>query len=133
MNYFLDTNICVYYLNNSKSCVRDKINNTPTEDIKIPSIVAAELLYGAEKSGKREFNLKLFKTFLSIYQIVNFDYKSAECYASIRASLERKGQIIGNNDIVIASVTLSNNGVLVTHNFDEFSRIKELKIEDWAN
>ena len=109
------------------------INNAATENIKIPSMVAAELLYGAEKSGKREYNLKLFKTFLSIYEIINFDYKSAEYYAAIRAELERKGKIIGNNDIVIASTVIANNGVLVTHNVDEFSLIKELKIEDWTN
>ena len=132
MTYFLDTNICVYYLNNSNPAVSKRLEELPTANIKIPSMVAAELLYGAEKSGKREHNLKVFKTFLSVYEIISFDEKSAEHYSVIRAELERKGQIIGGNDIVIAAIVLTNGGVLVTHNADEFGRIKELKTEDWT-
>jgi len=132
MIYFLDTNICVYYLNNSHPQLSKQLKSTPIKNIKIPSMVAAELLYGAEKSGKREYNLNLFKTFLSIYEIIDFDEKSAEYYAEIRARLERKGQIIGNNDIIIAAVTLANDGVLVTHNTGEFLRIEELKTDDWS-
>ena len=132
MKYFLDTNICVYYLNNSNARVKEQINRMFTANIKIPSMVAAELLYGAEKSGKREYNLGLFKTFISLYEIINFDEKAAGYYASIRAELEKKGQIIGSSDIIIASTVLANEGILVTHNISEFSRIKELRIEDWT-
>ncbi|MDR0448438.1 MAG: type II toxin-antitoxin system VapC family toxin, partial [Treponema sp.] len=89
--------------------------------------------YGAEKSKKREFNLKIVRVFLSIYEVVNFDEKSAEYYAAIRADLERKGQGIGGNDIVIASTVLANAGVLVTHNIDEFSRVNGLAVEDWTH
>ena len=133
MIYFLDTNICVYYLNNANPVISKRFEELPTASIKIPSMVAAELLYGAEKSGKREHNLKIFKTFLSIYDIVNFDEKAAGHYSIIRADLERRGQIIGGNDIIIAATVLANSGVLVTHNIDEFARINELKTEDWTN
>lgn len=132
MIYFLDTNICIYYLNNSNSAISARLEELPTANIKIPSMVAAELLYGAEKSGKREYNIKIFKAFLSIYEIINFDDKAAEHYSVIRADVERKGQIIGSNDIVIAATVLANDGVLVTHNVDEFSRIRQLKTEDWT-
>jgi tRNA(fMet)-specific endonuclease VapC len=104
----------------------------PTASVKIPSMVAAELLYGAEKSAKREHNLSLFKTFLSIFEIIDFDEKAAEYYAVIRAELERKGKIMGSNDLVIAATALANNGILITHNVNEFSPLKELKTEDWT-
>ena len=132
MTYFLDTNICIYYLNNSNSAVVKQLNKTPVSNIKIPSMVAAELLYGAEKSAKREKNLKVFITFLSLFEIVSFDAQAADHYALIRAELERKGKIIGSNDIVIAAAVLSSNGVLVTHNTEEFSRFKKLKTADWT-
>ena len=132
MIYFLDTNICVYYLNNSNAHVKEQLNSMPIKDIKIPSMVAAELLYGAEKSVKREYNLKLFKSFLSIYEIIDFNEKAAEHYAEIRAELERKGKSIGGNDIIIASTALANEGIVVTNNTDEFSRINNLKIENWT-
>ena len=132
MTYFLDTNTCIYYLNNSFPCISKKLNKLPTTSIKIPSMVAAELLYGAEKSVKREHNLALIKNFLSVFEIINFDEKAAQYYAAIRAELERKGKIIGGNDMIIAATAIANNGVLVTHNTEEFSRYKKLKTEDWA-
>ena len=131
MAYFLDTNTCIYFLNNSNPALSTRLKNTPVENIKIPSMVAAELLYGAEKSAKREQNLKYFKAFLSIYEIIFFDDKAAGSYAVIRAELERKGQMIGSNDLVVAATVIANNGVLVTHDLNEFSRIEKLKTEDW--
>ena len=133
MIYFLDTNTCVFYLNNSSSNIIEQLEKLPTATIKIPSMVAAELLYGAEKSGKREHNMKVFKSFLSIYEIVSFDEKAIEHYATVRADLERRGQKIGGNDIIIAATVLANDGILITNNIDEFSRVKGLKIEDWKN
>ncbi|MCL2042521.1 MAG: type II toxin-antitoxin system VapC family toxin [Treponema sp.] len=132
MTYFLDTNICIYYLNNSNPNLSKKLKKMPTTSIQIPSIVAAELLYGAEKSVKRENNIQLINTFLSVFEIINFDEKAAGYYAAIRAELERRGQMIGSNDIIIAATTLACNATLVTHNTGEFSRIKKLKIEDWT-
>jgi len=132
MTYFFDTNTCIYYLNNSRPNVSKYLGKIPTTKIKIPSMVAAELLYGAEKSLKREYNLQLFKTFLSIFEIINFDEKAAEYYALIRSQLERQGKIIGSNDLVIAATVLANKGILVTNNTEEFSRIDKLQTVDWT-
>ena len=133
MTYFLDTNICIYYLNNTNQYVCERLEKQFTANIKIPSMVAAELLFGAEKSIKREHNIEIFKAFLSIFQIANFDIKAAREYAIIRADFERKGRIIGGNDLSIAATVLANDGVLITNNTEEFSRIKKLKIENWTN
>jgi tRNA(fMet)-specific endonuclease VapC len=132
MIYFLDTNICIYHLNDSSPNVSKRLEELPTADIKLPSIVAAELLYGAEKSGRREQNIKVFNSFFSIYEIVAFDDRTAERYSVLRADLERKGQKIGGNYMIIAATVLANGGVLITHDVDEFSRINTLKIEDWT-
>jgi len=105
---------------------------TPTGNIRIPSVVAAELLYGAEKSARREQNLSIFKSFLSIYEIVPFDKNAAEHYARIRFELEREGTPIGSNDIIIAATAISHGGVIVTNNIGEFSRVEGLVVEDWT-
>jgi len=132
MIYFLDTNICIFHLNNSRQSMSARLKNTPIDDVFIPSMVAAELLYGAEKSVKREQNLKICKSFLSIYEIVPFDENAAEHYARIRAELEREGIPIGSGDIVIAATALAHSGIVVTQNTGEFSRVNGLVIEDWT-
>jgi tRNA(fMet)-specific endonuclease VapC len=35
-------------------------------------------------------------------------------------------------DLIIASIVLTNNGILVTHNVKEFKQVPNLRIEDWA-
>ena len=132
MIYFLDTNICIFFLKNTNRNLCDKLLEIPTGFIKIPSMVAAELLYGAEKSARREHNLGIMKSFLSIYEIIPFDEQAAGHYSQIRSGLERIGSIIGGNDIIIAATALAGNGVLVTNNTREFSRIKSLQTEDWT-
>ena len=132
MTYCLDTNTCIYYLNNSVPNVCKRLDEIPFRDVKIPSMVAAELLYGAEKSAKREYNYKIASTFLSLYEIIDFDENAAKLYAVFRARLERTGRGIGSNDLIIAATALSHESTLVTHSIGEFSRITELRLEDWV-
>ena len=70
--------------------------------------------------------------FLEPYEIINFDDECAVVYSKIRASLELKGNIIGPNDYIIAATVLAKNGILVTNNVKEFKRVKNIKIENWA-
>jgi predicted nucleic acid-binding protein len=53
-------------------------------------------------------------------------------YGRIKENLRAKGQIIGENDLWIASHALAEDYILVTNNMREFKRIKGLKIENWA-
>ena len=132
MTYFLDTNACIYHLNDRAPNLSRRLEQTPSRDIRVPSMVAAELLYGAEKSMKRQYNLRIFKLFLSLYEIAGFDEKAAIIYAAIRAELERNGQMIGGNDLVIAATVLAHEGTLITHNTNEFSRVNGLVVNDWT-
>ena len=132
MTYFLDTNICIFHLNGSSHGISRRLEQTPLPNVKIASMVAAELIYGAEKSMKREYNLEKIMLFLSLFNIVPFDEKAASVYGAIRSDLERRGLIISGNDLVIAATVLANGGTLVTNNTDEFSRVKGLTLEDWA-
>jgi tRNA(fMet)-specific endonuclease VapC len=60
-----------------------------------------------------------------------FDDRAAEFYGQIRARLAAQGLPIGPNDLMIASIALSNQLILITHNIREFSRVDGLQIEDW--
>jgi tRNA(fMet)-specific endonuclease VapC len=64
--------------------------------------------------------------------IVPFGSEAAEEYGKIRLSLEISGNLIGPNELLVAATTIAENGILVTHNVREFSRVSKLKFEDWV-
>ena len=132
MNYYLDSNICIYFLKGIYPSIKEKIVSTNPSTIKIPSIVKAELLYGAEKSQQKAKNLGTIKLFLEPFEIVPFDEECSIVYSKIRSAMELKGMIMGPNDYIIAAIVLAKNGVLVTNNTKEFEKVKNLKLENWT-
>ena len=101
-------------------------------DVAIASITNAELVYGAYKSQKVEQNLEAISLFLSPFTILDFGGNAVKSYGQIRATLEKQGEIIGANDLIIAAQAMAQNCILVTNNEKEFSRIKGLIVENWA-
>jgi tRNA(fMet)-specific endonuclease VapC len=132
VNFYLDTNICIYLLTGKLPGLTEKLLTYDPNEIKIPSIVAAELFYGVYKSQKQKDSHNKIEHFLQPFQIARFDYESADIYGKIRADLERIGKLIGPNDLMIAAVVLANNGILVTQNTREFMHVENLVIQDWT-
>ena len=132
MSYFLDTNTCIYFLKGTHPSVKQKLSACAPSDIRIPAIVMAELLFGAEKSQRVRENTEKVLAFLFPFEIVPFGVAEARAYAKIRCSLEKAGQPIGPNDTIIAATVLANAGALVTNNLAEFRRVRKLKVENWA-
>ena len=131
MIYCLDTYICIYYLKGKYPILLQKMLSINPNDIKIPSIVKAELLHVAEKSMKREENHEKITAFLLPFEIVPFGDTAAVYSAKIRATLEQTGMPIGPNDLLIAATALAINATLVTNNIKEFSRVDGLRSENW--
>lgn len=131
MKFFLDTNICVYFLKGNNAELRSTLMSKHPDDIKIPSIVKAELLYGVLKSRQKEENEEIVRKFLLPFEIVSFGSDESEEYAKLRTRLELEGMIIGPNDLIIASTVLAHDGRLITNNEREFNRIESLMVENW--
>ena len=129
--YLLDTNICIYIINNHPKSMVKKICNLSPQDIKISSISVAELEYGASKSSRREQNRTALYNFLSSFEIIPFDGRDAEIYGIIRTELETRGKLIGPYDLQLAAQALARDLIFVTNNTNEFVRIKKLKLEGW--
>jgi len=132
MKYFLDSNTCIWLLSGKQQNVINRYKATPFDDMALPSVVAAELLYGAFKSNKREESLIKIRQFIYQFSIIGLDASSAEAYGEIRADLERIGKPIGPNDYFIAAIAKAHNAILVTNNTREFKRVSGLSIEDWT-
>lgn len=132
MKYFLDTNICIYVMNKRPTAVIAKFTEFPPQEIGISVIVISELQYGVAKSSRPRRNQQLLDAFLRPFQIVPYGKEAAYAYGTIRAALEKKGQPIGREDLLIAAHALAANLTLVTNNEAEFRRIPDLRIENWA-
>ncbi len=131
MSYLLDTNTCIVFLNGRAIGVRRKLETLSPREVFVCSVVKAELFYGAMKSVDPQRTLSGQQVFLNQFASLPFDDAAAEAYGQIRSKLDRAGTPIGPNDLMIASIAMSNQLTLVTHNLREFGRISDLKCEDW--
>ncbi len=132
MKYLLDTNICIYIINEKPKKVLKKIEQYSVNEFAISSITHAELQYGVEKSKNKNTNQDALEEFLLPLTILPFhDEKLVACYGEIRASLESKGKTIGPLDMLIAAHALSLDLTIISNNIKEFSRISNLKCKNW--
>jgi len=127
----LDTNICIYIINARPAAVLARFNRFRLGDIGLSSVVAAELAYGVAKSGS-ERNRKALEMFLAPLEILAFDERAVWAYGELSADLERRGLSIGSLDTMIAAHAKSMDAILVTNNTREFSRVQDLRLENWA-
>ncbi len=90
------------------------------------------MIYGAKKSKNIEKNLATTHRVSELFPIINISPAIMETFGEIKASLGKKGQIIDDMDLLIASTALTHNLILVTNNEKHFRRIEGLEIEKWA-
>ena len=130
--YLLDTNICIYIINQNPKQVVDHIKKLKVHQVKLSAISLAELEYGVSKSRAKEKNRQALIHFASAFDIVDFNDEDAEVFGLLRADLERKGQVIGPYDMQIAAQAITRDLILVTNNTAEFARIPNIKLENWV-
>ena len=130
--YMLDTNTCIFVLKNRPDKVKKKFK--AIKNICISSVTYGELCFGIENGGPhlRDQRWEQLDGFTQRILIDPWDEEAARFYGSIRALLKKEGNLIGNNDLLIASHARSLNSVLVTNNTKEFSRVPDLTLEDWT-
>jgi tRNA(fMet)-specific endonuclease VapC len=129
--YLLDTNVCIRLLNGTSARLAERLRATPPSEVRLSSIVKAELFYGGRHSARVADNLRLLSRFFAAIPSVPFDDACAEEYGIIRSELSRSGRPIGPNDLLIAATARAHGLTLVTRNPREFSRIPSLEIDDW--
>jgi len=129
MKYLLDTNICIHFFKGKFNLI-EKFNEVGIENCAISEITLAELSFGAENSDNPEKNHQIvdqFVEFLTILPILD----AIPLYAKEKARLRKIGQMISDFDLFIGCTALANNLIMVTENTREFSRIKNINLENW--
>lgn len=131
--YLLDTNICIYIIKRKPQEVLTTLKEKSKSGIAVSSLTVAELEYGIEKSDAKEKNRISLIELLSIFTIIPFDDRDAAEYGRIRADLERKGTVIGEIDMLLAAQSRCKKLIFVTNNVREFSRVQNLRLENWVS
>ena len=131
MQYLLDTNICIYVINQRPPAVLEKFLAHEEDGLAISAITASELYWGVRKSRSAR-NLAALEKFLAPLVVMDYDLAAARAYGELRAALERKGVPIGPLDMQIAAHALALDLVLVSNNLREFKRVPGLKFDNWT-
>lgn len=130
--YMLDTNIVSELVKEPSGPVADRIARVGESSVCCSIVVAAELRFGAEKSGSVRIRDRV-EGVLSALDVIALDAPADTAYATVRASLESRGETIGPNDLLIAAHALSEGAILVTANEGEFRRVDGLGVENWLS
>ena len=133
LRYCLDTNICVRLIRNRPivdGILKERMN-AHASVLATSTVVLTELLHGAAMSARPQREQDFVINLLARMTVMDFDAAAAEHAADIKADLQRKGSLIGGNDILIAGHARSRGLIVVTGNLREFERVEGLRCEDW--
>lgn len=133
MKYVLDTNVVSRVLDGDERALGALAAVEP-QDVGIPLLVLAELLFGAEKSARREENRKRVEAMTQRFPVLPMSLSLVERYAAVRAAVERLGRRKSDFDLVIACTALEHGAVLVTNDAAlKDGAIEGLVVEDWLD
>jgi len=133
VKYVLDTNVVARLLDNDAR-VAPRFAAVAADSVGMPLVVLAELLFGVEKSARREQNRARLRRFAAGVRILPFDTALAARYATVRADVERKGRSKTDFDLVIACTALEHGATLITNDAAlKDGAIEHLFVEDWLD
>ena len=126
----LDANLCIRVLRDRPPHIAERFRSEAPR-LGISTIVLHELLYGAARSNRPDYQRSVVDAFAAHIAVMDFDRAASDHAADIKAALAAQGNIIGPNDLLIAGHARSLGLKLITGNLKEFSRVDGLRCEDW--
>jgi len=112
-----------------------KVSSISPSEIAVPQPVLAEIFYGLSRLRKSKRRDKLERRFvLFIQQVRRCKWNDAvsQHFGEVKTRLQKSGNVIEDFDIAIAAHALAHDLTLVSANGKHMSRIRALRLEDWA-
>jgi tRNA(fMet)-specific endonuclease VapC len=131
VRYLLDTNTASYVIKGNYPRVRERLLKVPMAEVGISVVTEAELRFGVARLAHAPSLKVAVEEFLQHVEVLPWDSDCALHYANLRAESERRGEPMGNLDMMIAAQALALGVTLVTSD-RVFRRVKGLKVEDWS-
>ena len=131
-SYLLDTNILSDLVRRPQGRVAGRVAEVGEDRVLTSIVVACELRYGAARRDSKRLSRQV-EAVLRAIAVLPLEAGVDRQYAAIRATLEKHGTPIGANDLLIAAHARALHAVCVTANVAEFTRVPDLKVENWLD
>ncbi len=130
--FILDTDMSSYIMKRIDPSLTERVKGYSPRELKVSSVTAFELEYGARRSDRYDSLIRVILAFLDNVEVLPFTMDAAREAGAIRANLAAEGRIVGSYDLLIAGHARSLGAILVTNNLEGFSRVEGLSVENWA-
>lgn len=129
MQYILDSDVIIDFLR-GKNPGYSIVIKILDENLLISVMTWIEILYGIRKGYQSGKKLKQFIGFLedSSIKIIPVSPEIGSYFIDLKLKLEKKGEILADFDLLIASTAKVQKLVLVTRNKKHFDHIPNLKL-----
>lgn len=127
--YCLDTNIVIDLFRGEENTIA-KIDMIRDKVIFITTITLCELFKGAYQSSRKR-DLEVIKSFASSNEIITLNVDSCEVFGEVYSELKKRGRLVPEPDLMIASIAKQNNLTLITRDKNHFKDIPNLSLEIW--
>jgi tRNA(fMet)-specific endonuclease VapC len=127
--YLIDTGILVEVLRSvpSRALVR-RLTSVATRDRWTSVITVSQLLIAARAAHNPKLMQDVIRLVAAV-KVAPFDLIAAQTFAKLRATVAGEAE---TDDVMIASIALSNDFTLVTRRTHTFSHLPHLRVEDWT-
>jgi tRNA(fMet)-specific endonuclease VapC len=132
--YMLDTDTCIFLMRGELPALAARAQSVPLQHQVMSAVTFAELTYGVQASAvaKRKQNQAVLDSLALHLAVLDWPQEAAQHYAEIRFDLKKRGAQLGAADLMIAAHARVLGATVVTHSIKDFSRVKALKVENWA-
>ncbi len=125
----LDTDTISYYLRGSEAVKKQFILHQ--SELASTAVNYAELIYGLKKRDNKKYLPQVELIFENI-KVYMFDKKSAKLFGALKANMQKKGIVVADMDLMIASIAIANGETLISNNLGHFSKVELLDVVSWV-
>ena len=126
--YLVDSDVCSKALRKGHSSLMNVLNTIRQDGLAISVVTYGEVTEGVLFSRNRAVDQQLWRDFLAGFDIIDVTMEIAEVWADVRGSLRKQGNIVPDNDLLIASTALRFGMTVVTGNERHFGRVPGLDL-----
>lgn len=127
----IDTDILSYYFKGDEIVIQNFNNYLKNFAlIEISLITYYEIVSGLMAKDALK-QLDIFYEFIDENLVIPMTENSSKISSELYSILRKTGKVLDDIDLFIAGIAIENEMVLVTNNEKHFSRISNLKIQNW--